>query len=164
MLHFNGTVIFVKDMEKARVFYEGLLGQKPKWIGDGYIPYESNLYLWDEANLNTTIFSEGDDPAGNNPGKRCFELYFEDDELEALEIKMKAAGVSAAHPLREMAWGQKVLRVYDPEGNLVEIGEPLETFIGRFLKSGMSVEDTAKRTFTTVDIVQDIASHLSDAQ
>ena len=160
MLSYNGTVIFVKDMAQTRRFYEDLLGQKPKWVGDGYVPYESNLNLWDEQYLEQTIFTEGKDPDGDRPGKRRFELYFEEDQVVDLWEKMRAAGVVCVHPVKEMAWGQMVLRVYDPEGNIVEIGEPLDTFIGRFLKSGLSIEETAQRTFTTLEIVREIKDRL----
>lgn len=32
--------------------------------------------------------------------------------------------VELIHPIERQAWGQKVFRFYDPDGHIVEVGEP----------------------------------------
>jgi hypothetical protein len=59
--------------------------------------------------------------------------------------------------LREQPWGQRVFRVYDPDGHIVEIGEPMPVVIQRFLAQGMSAEEAAERTSMPLEIVQKIA-------
>jgi transposase len=43
---------------------------------------------------------------------------------------------------------------------IVEFGEPMEVVIKRFLRQGMSIEETAKRTSMTLEIVKQIAKHI----
>jgi hypothetical protein len=50
-----------------------------------------------------------------------------------------------------------VFRVYDPDGHIVEIGEPMPVVIHRFLAQGMSAEEAAERTSMPLEIVQKIA-------
>jgi predicted enzyme related to lactoylglutathione lyase len=155
MLKYNGTVIFVKDMQASRRFYEDLLEQKPKLDMDGYVGYESSLYLWGEAYAYQAIFQLPSETITRGPAR--FEIFLDSDELEYHWQRLNAAGVKVIHPIMEMPWGQQVLRVYDPDGNIVEVGEPLEVFVGRFLKQGLSLEETSRRTFTPIEIVRQIA-------
>jgi len=48
--------------------------------------------------------------------------------------------------LMEHDWGQRVIRIYDPDGHIIEVGESLDYVAKRYLKSGMSVEETALKT------------------
>lgn len=58
------------------------------------------------------------------------------------------------HPLLEHSWGQRVLRFYDSDGHIIEVGENLASVVKRFLNSGMSVEETAKRMDVSVDFIK----------
>ena len=49
------------------------------------------------------------------------------------------------HPLKEHAWGQRVIRFFDPDDHIIEVGEKLSAVAKRFSLSGMSIEDIAKR-------------------
>jgi hypothetical protein len=69
-----------------------------------------------------------------------------------------AAEVWAVHPLREHPWGQCVFRVYDPDGHIVEIGEPMPIVIQRFLAQGLSLEAVSEKTSMPLEIVQQIAA------
>jgi hypothetical protein len=55
-------------------------------------------------------------------------------------------GVEFIHPTREQPWGQRVMRVYDPDGHVLEIAETMESTVQRFAHQGLSVEDICKRT------------------
>lgn len=46
----------------------------------------------------------------------------------------------------EHDWGQRVIRIYDPDRHIIEIGESLQYAAHRLLKQGMSVEQTAAKT------------------
>ena len=45
----------------------------------------------------------------------------------------------------EHGWGQRVVRFYDPDGHLIEVGEQMKRVVGRFLSAGMSMEQAAER-------------------
>ena len=127
---------------------------------DGYIGYESGLYLWDEKYESQAIFQNREDGTLPARGRHRFEIFFDTDELEKYWQSLTSAGVKPIHPIIEMNWGQQVLRVYDPDGNIVELGEPLETFVGRFLRQGLSIEQTSQRTFTPLETVRKIAEKI----
>jgi hypothetical protein len=77
---------------------------------------------------------------GEGPDRR-HELYFEDDDVGAMEERLKSAGVEFVHPVREQPWKQRVLRCYDPDGHMVEVGESMEAVVRRLHGEGMTVEE-----------------------
>ena len=80
-------------------------------------------------------------------GSNSFELYFEEEDLQRFsENIIKADDIRLIHPLMEHPWGQRVLRFYDPDMNIIEVGESMEAVVKRFLRGGMSIEETSKRT------------------
>ena len=45
----------------------------------------------------------------------------------------------------EHGWGQRVVRFYDLDGHLVEVGEDMGMVVRRFLRSGMTMEEVSDR-------------------
>ena len=78
-------------------------------------------------------------------GSRSFEVYLEEDDFDAFAEHLKECEVEYVHPIKEHSWGQRVVRIYDPDGHILEIGENLKAVCRRFLDSGMTVEQTAER-------------------
>ena len=60
------------------------------------------------------------------------------------------------HNETEELWGQQTIRFYDPENNLVEIGETIPCFVKRFRNQGMSEADISKRTSVPIEMVREI--------
>ena len=52
------------------------------------------------------------------------------------------------------SWGQRVIRFYDPDKHIVEVGENIIMVVRRFLNSGLSIEDTAIRMDVPIDYVK----------
>lgn len=50
-------------------------------------------------------------------------------------------------------WGQMAFRVFDPDGHILEIAEPLSHTIERFLDGGYSYEQIATITNLPIDVV-----------
>ena len=59
--------------------------------------------------------------------------------------KLSAHQVKLVHPLKEHGWGQRVIRFYDPDQHIIEVGEHLGDVARRFMATGMTLEETAKR-------------------
>ena len=55
------------------------------------------------------------------------ELYFEESDIEGFAKKLEASEfvIEYVNELMEHSWGQKVIRFYDPDGNLIEVGTPV---------------------------------------
>jgi len=51
----------------------------------------------------------------------------------------------------EHSWGQRVIRFYDLDGHIVEVGEDMKMVIKRFLASGMTMEEVSARMDVSVD-------------
>ncbi len=87
---------------------------------------------------------------GNN-----FEIYFEEDDFDAFAMKLKELDIEYVHPVIEHSWGQRVVRLYDPDKHIIEVGENMKTVCKRFINTGMTVEQVAKRMDVPVDYVND---------
>lgn len=51
----------------------------------------------------------------------------------------------------EHDWGQRVIRFYDLDGHLIEVGEEMKMVIERFISDGMTLEEVSKRMDVSVD-------------
>lgn len=78
-------------------------------------------------------------------GANAGELYFEEDDFDAFAKKLQGLDVEYVHPVKEHRWGQRVVRFYDPDYHMIEVGENIKSVCRRFLDSGMTEEQTAKR-------------------
>lgn len=45
----------------------------------------------------------------------------------------------------EHPWGQRVIRFYDLDGHLIEVGESMKLVIRRFQAAGMTPEEIARK-------------------
>lgn len=144
MLKYIGALILVEDVAKARHFYETLLGQtvKDDFVED--IAFEGGLSIHRKAHFEQLLGGAKATPAQARP--HWGELYFETDEIEALEPRLRAAGVAFAHPLLEQPWGQLAMRLYDPDGHLLEIGEPMDMMVLRLQRGGFSADDICRKS------------------
>ena len=56
---------------------------------------------------------------GTEPNAHNLELYFESNDLDSVYLKLKKLEIPFVHDLFEQLWGQRVFRVYDPDGYIV---------------------------------------------
>ena len=61
-------------------------------------------------------------------------------------------------PILEHPWGQRVVRMYDPDHHIIEIGEELDGVVRRFMKSGMTMDEIAKKMQLPLDYIQEMIS------
>lgn len=163
-IKFHSPAVFVKDVSVSRDFYERIFGQKAVMnVGDDYTAFEGGFALWDAGHAKGVIYGEGaDEDSKFTPGG--FEFYFESEELDDALDGLKKAGVEFIHELREHPWGQRGFRVYDPDGHIVEVGEPMEIVAKRFLDRGMSREQVAERILMPAEFVNKVADGLTDKE
>ena len=76
---------------------------------------------------------------------RNMELYFEVEDFDAFLEKLAAyPEVEQVHPPKKHEWQQRVARIFDPDGHIIEIGESMKVIAQRYLRMGCSVEETAQ--------------------
>ena len=117
----KNVLIVVKDIEKARQFYHDLVGLELVVDNDGNMILTEGLVLQDEKIWKDFL---GKDIVTEN--NSC-ELYFEERNIEDFVQKLEKMYPSVKYVNRLMthSWGQKVVRFYDPDGNLIEVGTPV---------------------------------------
>jgi uncharacterized glyoxalase superfamily protein PhnB len=138
MLKYIAPLIVVDDMARARLFYEQVLGQTAKFDFGEDVQFEGDFSIHLRSHYQSLLGGEEVYPVTRKAN--CGELYFETDEIEAVEQRLHEAGVEFIHPVREQPWGERVFRVYDPDGHILEIGESLEAAARRFHRDGQTVE------------------------
>ncbi len=154
MIKFICPLIVVKDTKKAKDFYEGLLGQKVKYDFGENIQFHGDFSIHLEEHYQGLI-DEGVEHKINYRTNN-FELYFETEDILKVESRLKNVEVEFIHEIREQPWGQRVMRVYDYDYHIVEIGETLESLVLRLYKEGKSVDEIVKRTSMPLEFVNSV--------
>ena len=70
------------------------------------------------------------------------------------KLEKSAYKINYINPCFTRNWGQRVIRFYDPNQHIIEIGESMEAVIRRLLKEGLSVVEVAKKTRLPMDVVE----------
>ena len=117
----KNILIVVKDIERSRRFYEELFGLNLILDNDGNMILTEGLVLQDEEIWRNFL---GRDIIQKN--NSC-ELYFEEKDIEGFIEKLERCypDVQYVNKLMTHSWGQRVVRFYDPDGNLIEVGTPI---------------------------------------
>ncbi len=120
----KNILIVVKDIERSKQFYHDLFGLNMILDNDGNMILTEGLVLQDEK-IWSDFLGKDITPESNS----C-ELYFEESEIEEFVCKLERLYPSVQYVNRLMthSWGQKVVRFYDLDGNLIEVGTPMSGF------------------------------------
>lgn len=117
----KNILIVVKDIEKSKQFYHELFGLDMVLDNDGNMILTEGLVLQDEKIWKEFLKKD------RIPESNSCELYFEEQDIEAFIDKLEKLYPSVQYVNRLMthSWGQKVIRFYDLDGNLIEVGTPV---------------------------------------
>lgn len=117
----RNILLAVNDIERAIRFYKEIFGLQVILDQDGNVIMSEGLVLQDakiwKQFLNKDLISK------NNMA----ELYFEESDIEGFVKKLEESDfeIEYVNKLMTHSWGQKVVRFYDPDGNLIEVGTPV---------------------------------------
>ena len=119
----KNILIVVKDIEKSRKFYHDLFEIDLVLDNDGNMILTDGLVLQDEKIWKKFLHKD------IVPKSNSCELYFEEQDIEAFVEKLERLYPSIEYVNRLMthSWGQRVIRFYDLDGNLIEVGTPMES-------------------------------------
>ena len=117
----KNVLIVVKDIEKSRQFYNDLFGLDLVLDNDGNMILTEGLVLQDEKIWKELLGKE------ILPESNSCELYFEEQNIEAFAEKLERLypSIRYVNKLVFHSWGQKIVRFYDLDGNLIEVGTPV---------------------------------------
>lgn len=118
-MRLKNFLLVVEDIECAKRFYKELFGLEVLRDFDTNVILAQGLVLqertsWEQA-VNEQISYGGKDVA----------LYFEEYDLDAFVKKVGGSGwdIRFLNPLQTLATGQKMIRLMDPDGHMIEIRE-----------------------------------------
>ncbi|MBQ8148244.1 MAG: VOC family protein [Lachnospiraceae bacterium] len=120
----KNILLVVKDIEVSKRFYKTLFGLDVITDFDGNVILTEGLVLQDKAIWERFIKREV--TTGGNQA----ELYFEEADMDAFLEKLKSCDFPIEYVNEDMKhdWGQRVVRIYDPDKHMIEIGEPMEVW------------------------------------
>lgn len=153
-IKFHSTVIMTEEFEQMKSFYHEILQQKIEFDFGNCIGFKNGLSLWklkEEYPISKKLGRTFDKSGNNN-----LEIYFETDDFELVVENLKKHKLNYLHKEIEELWGQQTIRFYDPENNIVEIGETIPCFVKRFRNQGMSAEEVSRKTSVPIEMVNEI--------
>lgn len=120
-MRLKNILIVVNDMERAIKFYHDIFGLQVVLDQDGNVILTEGLVLQDakiwKGFLNREL----------SPRNNMTELYFEEPDIEGFVQRLENSDfeIEYVNKLMTHSWGQTIVRFYDPDGNLIEVGTPM---------------------------------------
>lgn len=152
-----GCLFAVEDIHAARNFYENLFGLTVSQDYGRMVGFDCGLILQQDFGWLTGIPEDQIKHEENN----C-ELYFEVEDFDGFLQKLHTvANPLLLHDTVTCPWGQRVIRFYDLDNHLIEVGENMGAVARNFLAQGMSMEAVAEKMDVTVRDVQNMLDSLS---
>jgi len=154
-IKFVCPVITVADMKVSRNFYENILGQTVVADYGENVSFGGGFAIHLQPHFKMLIGNKEIISDANN-----FELYFEYDNLEQIYERLKAEKVEFIHELREEPWKQWVIRFYDPDKNIIDIGESMEHLVLRLYQQSNSADEIFKMTGLDKEFIEKTISNI----
>lgn len=136
----KNPMLVVSDIEQSVAFFRQVLGLRVVMDFGVNKTLTGGLSLQTRETYRDFIGTDAISFGGND-----FEIYFEEDDFDALLKRLEACSVAYVHPVMQHTWGQRVVRLYDPDRHIIEVGENIKSVCRRFLDSGMTPEQVAAR-------------------
>lgn len=117
----KNILIAVDDIDRAIKFYNEIFGLNVILNQDGNVIMTEGLVLQDAKIWNNFLNKE------LIPKNNMTELYFEEPDIEGFVKRLEESDfeIEFVNKLMTHSWNQKVVRFYDPDGNLIEVGTPM---------------------------------------
>lgn len=140
-------LISVADINAARKFYEDLFGLEVFQDYGRNIAFTCGLALQQDFDWLIDLPKEKVLKKSNNA-----EIVFEEQDFDSFLNKLKEyPDIEYLGEVIEHSWGQRVIRFYDLDGHIIEVGEDMKMVIKRFLSSGMAMEEISVRMDASVE-------------
>ncbi|WP_300365943.1 VOC family protein [Brachyspira sp.] len=149
-MQLKNSMLIVKDIDKSIEFYKNVLGLHVIMDFGANKTLTGGLVLQTIETYKKFIDKNDISFGGNN-----FEIYFEEDDFDNFIDKLKNYNIEYLHKVKEHSWGQRVIRFYDLDKHIIEVGENMKSVCNRFLNNGMSIEETAKLMDVPIEFINE---------
>jgi len=151
-MKFQNPLLVVTDMEASKKFYKEVLGLEVILDFGANVTLTGGVCLQTKETWMDFINVKEDEIVF---GGKNAEIYFEEDDFDTFAEKLKMMDdMVYVHPVLEHRWGQRVVRFYDPDRHIIEVGENIKVVTRRFLDSGMKEEEVAERMDVPLEFVR----------
>ena len=146
-MKYTSTVISVSDINASRKFYQDLFGLELYQDYGINISFTCGLSLQQEFDWLVSIPRKKILKRSHN-----MELAFETRDFDGFLEKLKEyPDIEYLGEVIEHGWGQRVVRFYDPDGHIIEVGENMKMVVERFCSTGMALEEVSVRMDVSVE-------------
>lgn len=121
-MHFVNPIPFVADIARSRAFYADIMQLTLVADHGDFVQFAGGFAIHDGSSLERTVWGAPAEAPGPY-GRRNLVLYFEHDDIDRA-FDTIGPHVTLIHPVERQHWGQRVFRFHDPDGHVIEIGEP----------------------------------------
>ena len=150
MLKFKCPLLAVSDMEKSIRFYEEVIGDRVAMSFGENVQFEGGFALQEMKKWKTMLHTQQVRRKNN-----AVELYFEDEDFDGFMDSLKDfPEIEYIHGVEEMPWGQRIIRFYDPDFHIIEVGEAMDAVIRKMLKSGMTIEQVSEKSQYPIEYIK----------
>lgn len=136
------SLIVVSDIKRSRYLYETILEQKVKDDFGENVSFHGGFAIHEKTHFQKLLNNNLVISKSNSS-----ELYFEEEKIEKIVAKIKKENLEFVHEIIEQPWKQKVVRFYDYDKNLIEIGEPLEYTAYRLYQQDYAIDEICRITY-----------------
>lgn len=150
MIKYRLPLLAVRDVEISKQFYHDLFDQEVALDLGRNVTFSGGFAIQQDFDELTDVPKSTILHQSNN-----MELYFEVDDFDAFMEKLRGIlDVELVHPPKTHEWHQRVVRLYDPDWHMVEVGESMEVVARRLMQEGNTAEQTAQMIRMPLEFVE----------
>lgn len=151
MIRYDSAVLMTKNVAEMTHFYVDVMRQTIRFDFGRCQILECGIAIWALDESDPAMKAPGIGSGTNSRLELCFDTEdFENDTAHILSHKPKML-----HGVAEEAWGQRTIRIFDPDGNLIELGESIPCFCRRLYHEGMTAWQVSEKTGVTIEQVKE---------
>lgn len=149
-MEFKLALLAVKSVNVSKQFYEEIFNQKVVLDLGRNVTFSGGFAIQEDFAWLTDLPADSVIEKSNN-----MELYFEVEDFDGFLEKLKSfETIEYVHSPKKHDWQQRVVRIYDPDHHIIEIGESMEVIVKRYLAEGYSVEEISKIIQSPIEFVK----------
>ena len=154
-MKFSTTLLAVRDMDRSLAFYKTFFDQ------DVECDLGWNKLLTCGVALQVHFDKLCGFPEDRMQfGTHNMELYFETEDMDGfMKLLSGHPEVKRLHELKQYEWKQRVIRIFDPDDHIIEVGESMESVAFKEFDAGHSVEETAQIIQHPIELVEKWYEH-----
>ena len=154
-MEYKGPMVVVKDMEKSKEFYKRVLKLDVIMDLGANVTIEGGFSLQTEESW---IQFTGSDISDFSYGGNDVEFYFEQDDFDGFMEHLEKQNIEIIDDVAVMPWGQKVIRFYDPDKHIIQVGEDLIVMVKNMKKNGMNIDEITTKTGLEKKMIENMLS------